>query len=120
MSPTSSPTASPDATARSPCCSRARTARSSRSRAAASVVARDLRIEDATFSGIHVQGPHPISGLVLDDIVVEGPGTMGILINGNAQGDAQADAVVVTGGPGLQNDAPGAWKFSKGAGNRGW
>lgn len=57
---------------------------------------------------------------MLDDIVVEGPGTMGILINGNAQGDAQADAVVVTGGPGLQNDAPGAWKFSKGAGNRGW
>ena len=57
---------------------------------------------------------------MLDDIVVEGPGTMGILINGNAQGDAQADAVVVIGGPGLQNDAPGAWKLSKGAGNRGW
>lgn len=84
------------------------------------VVFRDMRIEGSTFSGLHIQGPHPISGLVLADLEIEGSGTVGILVNDNAHGDAQVDAVVVTGGPGLQNDAPDAWNFNKGAGNRGW
>jgi hypothetical protein len=86
------------------------------------LVVQDLIIADPTYSGIHVQGPNPVTGSSLDGVQVSGAGAAGILINSNAQGGAQASNVTVTGSAkaALQNDAPGAWTFQKGAGNAGW
>lgn len=89
--------------------------------AISNVLFKEILIEDATFSGIHVQGPSTISGLVFKDVKVTGASTAGILINSNAQGSAQADGVVISGvSTGLQNDAGDKWTFQKGGGNSGW
>ena len=86
------------------------------------LVVQDLIITDPTYSGVHVQGPNPVTGSSFDHVQVSDAGAAGILINSNAQGGAQASNVTITGSAkaALQNDAPGAWTFQKGAGNAGW
>ncbi|WP_081865749.1 glycosyl hydrolase family 28-related protein [Chondromyces apiculatus] len=81
----------------------------------------DLHIDDATFSGIHFQGPRTFSDIVFDGIQITGTGATGILINANALGGFQATDVVVTDAAegGLQNDAP-AFTIDRLDGNTGW
>jgi hypothetical protein len=84
---------------------------------------RDLRIQSPTFSGVHVQGPRAIRDFALEDVTIDAPGTVGLLVNGNASGSAQASRVVLTGtaaGHGLQNDAPQTFTFQRTSGNAGW
>ncbi len=86
------------------------------------VVVEDLRIEDSTFSGIHVQGPSDLSSVDLSMIEIEGTATAGIHVEGNAQGSASASHVVVSGAAqgGLRDDSPGTFVFLMGDGNSGW
>jgi hypothetical protein len=86
----------------------------------ANVHVQDLLIESPTFSGIHFQGPKLASGIVLDNVEIRQPGTVGIVVNSNALGGAQASRVIVTGSQGLQNDAPSRFTIEKLAGNGGW
>lgn len=85
----------------------------------AGIVAKDLLIEDATYSGVHVQGPKKVSGQ-LAAIQVTGGTTAGIRVEGNAVGSLELSGVAVSGYPkGAQNDAAG-FQLVKGAGNTGW
>jgi hypothetical protein len=90
--------------------------------AVANVLFKDIDIQDATFSGIHVQGPNQMSAITFDTIAIKGSGTYGIHVDSNANGSAQANAVVVTGSAdgGLDNAAPNTFTFARGAGNTGW
>jgi hypothetical protein len=82
----------------------------------------DLIIADATYAGIHVQGPNPLTGSTLDGVQITGAGAQGIVINSNAQGGVQASNVTIAGSAksALQNDAASAFTVQKGAGNAGW
>ena len=82
---------------------------------------KDITIDSPTFSGVHFGGAQQSTGVTLDGIMVSNPGTLGIWVSSEAHGQAQANNVVVTGGPkGLQNDAPNAFNLQKGAGDVGW
>jgi hypothetical protein len=84
----------------------------------------DLDIRESTFAGILVIGPNTaINGLTLAGVTIANPGTYGIDVDPSAVGFANATNVVVTNpgsGVGLNNQAPGAWTFTRGAGNSGW
>ena len=86
------------------------------------LVVQDLIIADATYAGIHVQGPNPLTGSTLDGVQITGSGAQGIVINSSAQGGVQASNVTITGSAksAVQNDAPSAFTLQKGAGNAGW
>jgi hypothetical protein len=81
-----------------------------------------MNIDDSTYSGIHIQGPNQITGLTFDNVTVKGAGTVGILVNGNAQGSAQATNVIVTGAvdAGLDNSSASTFRFDRLSGNTGW
>jgi hypothetical protein len=82
----------------------------------------DLLIRDATYSGIHFQGPQPFTGVTFTNVQISAPGAQGILVNSSSQGGFQADGLTVTspGKSGLQNDAPNAFTIQKGANDTGW
>jgi hypothetical protein len=82
----------------------------------------DILIEDATYYGLHFEGTQAISDISLERVQIDGYGSAGIWVSGNASGRAQAVDLVVGGAPneGLQNDAPQAFSFERGAGNIGW
>jgi hypothetical protein len=87
------------------------------------VAVRDLRIESPTFSGVQVQGPRQVRELTLEGVTIDAPGTVGLLVNADGNGSADASNVVVTGAPagrGLQNDAAQTFTFRKVSGNSGW
>ncbi|MGZ3455318.1 MAG: glycosyl hydrolase family 28-related protein [Polyangiales bacterium] len=74
----------------------------------------DVEIVDPTFAGLHLQGAHTLSAVVLDNLTIEG----GILVNADAKGHATANGVVVTKGA-LTNESS-AFTFDRGPGNAGW
>jgi hypothetical protein len=53
---------------------------------------RDVDIVDATFSGIHLQGPHRIDDVTFSGVHVSGSGTVPLLVDG--------DGLIYTRGPG--------------------
>jgi hypothetical protein len=59
------------------------------------VVIRDLLIEDATFTGIELDGPNPITAAVFENVRITGTGTSGILIRSNVTGDATFQQVII-------------------------
>lgn len=86
------------------------------------VVLRDLAIVDATFSGLHFQGPHALDGVTIAGVTIGGAGSHGLLVTADARGSATAEGVVVTGAArgGLSNEAGAAFTFQRGPGNAGW
>jgi len=83
----------------------------------------DVEIEDATYAGLLFIGPNDaIDGASLAGITITGAGTYGIAVAPTASGTATAANVVVTSPAtgGLQNGAPSAWTFARGAGDTGW
>ena len=80
---------------------------------------RDLTIQEATFSGIHLQGGHRIDNLRFENIAVNAPGTSGIRVNHDANGAAVAHGLVVTRG-GLDDQSRGVFTWTREAGNSGW
>ena len=87
------------------------------------LVVRDLVIEDATFSGIQIEGSYPITSAVFDHIDVKGAGEYGILLQSNVAGDATFSFVTVSGSvkDAILNNAPKLlFKFTLGEGNSGW
>jgi hypothetical protein len=88
------------------------------------VQVQDVRIEDATFSGIFFIGPKDaINSVALTGVTIANPGTYGIEVDPTAVGSATAMGVVVTNpgaGSGLNNQSPSSWTFHRGPGNSGW
>ena len=82
----------------------------------------DVDIVDATFSGLHVQGPQAIDGLVLDGVRIDGAGSYGVFLDGDAHGGANASNVIVraTSAGGLRDATGGKFVITRGAGNVGW
>jgi hypothetical protein len=82
---------------------------------------RELSIVDATFFGLHFEGTQEISDMRFDGVRIDGYGTAGIWVAGNANGSVQTSDVVVTGelGKGLQHDGT-AFSFERGSANSGW
>ncbi len=83
------------------------------------IVVQDLVVQDATFSGVHLQGPNRIDDLRLQNVTVSAPGTSGIRMNADAKGAATANGVVVTRG-GMDDQTRGAFVWTREAGNSGW
>jgi Pectate lyase superfamily protein len=83
----------------------------------------DVDIEDATFGGVFFIGPKDsIDGAQLTNLTINGAGTYGLVVDPTASGSATATNVVVTNPAvgGMQNGAPSAWTFTRGAGDIGW
>jgi hypothetical protein len=82
---------------------------------------RDLAIESPTFSGVHMQGPQRLEDVVLEDVRIEAPGSVGVLVNANARGVVRAAGMVMKDAPrALENAAGSAFVLEKGSGNVGW
>jgi hypothetical protein len=79
----------------------------------------DLTIEDATFSGIHLQGGQRIDNLRFQNVAVNAPGTSGIRLNYDANGSGIANGLVVTRG-GMDDQSRGVFTWTREAGNSGW
>jgi len=86
------------------------------------VVVQDTLIQDSIDAGILFQGPFQISGVTLSNIQDSGAVMQGILVTSNATGSAQISGIVVLSptGPALENDAGTSWIFMEGAGNYGF
>jgi alpha-1,3-glucanase-like protein len=79
----------------------------------------DLLIQDASYSGIHLQGANRIDNLRFQNVTISAPGTVGIRLNSDANGVATANTVVVTRG-GMEDLSKGAFSWIREAGNSGW
>jgi hypothetical protein len=79
----------------------------------------DLTIQDATYSGIHLQGTHRIDGLRFQNVSVNAAGTSGIRVNWDANGNAVANGVAVTRG-GMDDQSRGVFAWTRETGNSGW
>jgi hypothetical protein len=79
----------------------------------------DLTIQDATFSGIDLQGPNRIDNLRFENVAINAPGTSGIHLSSDANGTATANGVVVSQG-GLDDQSRGVFTWTREAGNSGW
>ena len=91
--------------------------------AIAGVSISDVDIENPTYAGLFFTGPNDtIDGVTLANITIGGASTYGIEVASTASGSATATNVIVTtpGEGGLDNAAPTAWTFTRGAGNTGW
>jgi hypothetical protein len=82
-------------------------------------VVQDMLIQDASFSGIHIQGGYRIDNLRFQNVNVVAPGTAGIRLNFDANGVATANTLVVTRG-GMDDQSKGAFSWNREAGNSGW
>jgi hypothetical protein len=87
--------------------------------AMAGFLVQDLTIQEATFSGIHLQGPNRIDNLRFQNVAINSPGTNGIRLNSDANGSATANGVVVSQG-GMDDQSRGAFTWTREAGNSGW
>jgi hypothetical protein len=79
----------------------------------------DLTIQDATFSGIDLQGPGRIDNLRFQNVAINAPGTSGIHLTSDANGTATANGVVVSKG-GMDDQSRGVFIWTREAGNLGW
>ena len=84
------------------------------------LVVRDIAIDSPTYSGIHIQGPGPVSAASFEQISVASPGTWGVYVTN--KGAATFSSVVVTrpGKDGLFDVTAGDFVITRGAGNSGW
>ncbi|HEY0736577.1 MAG TPA: glycosyl hydrolase family 28-related protein [Herpetosiphonaceae bacterium] len=86
------------------------------------LVVDDLIIDSPTYSGIHIQGPANLSNITLGNIYITNPGSYGILINRNATGGATFNGVSVSNpiAGGLRDETNGTFALTRGTGNSGW
>ncbi|MBV9791648.1 MAG: hypothetical protein JOZ51_25855 [Chloroflexi bacterium] len=82
----------------------------------------DLIIDSPTYAGIHIQGPAQLSDTTLANIRVANAGSYGVLINGKATGGATFNGVNVSGpiAGGLHDETNGTFALTRGTGNSGW
>lgn len=87
------------------------------------IVVKDLLIDDATFTGIEIEGSHAITDSSFTGIEIHNPGTNGIFLHSDISGEVTFSNVIVT-NPGkvaLLNNAPKLkFKLDLGEGNSGW
>lgn len=87
------------------------------------LVVDDMLIDSPTFAGIELQGSYPITASTLEHITVESAGTSGIHLGSNLQGDVSFSSVTVidSGKEPLTNYAPRLkFQLIDGNGNSGW
>jgi hypothetical protein len=87
--------------------------------AMAGFLVQDLTVQDATFAGIHLQGPHRIDDLRFQNVAIDAPGTSGIRVNWDANGAAVANGLVVSRG-GMDDQSRGVFVWTRETGNSGW
>jgi hypothetical protein len=87
------------------------------------IVVKDLLIDDATFTGIEIEGSQAITDSSFTGIEIHNPGTNGIFLHSDISGEVTFSNVIVT-NPGkvaLLNNAPKLkFKLDLGEGNSGW
>lgn len=79
----------------------------------------DVELVDPTFSGLHLQGPGRLDGLTFSRVHVRGSARFGVDIDGDANGSATFEHLVITGSPGLSNESK-SFSVIRGDGNEGW
>jgi hypothetical protein len=87
------------------------------------LLVKDLLIEDATFSGIEIEGSHAIQDASFENIKVTGSGTDGILLHSDLSGEVSFSQIVVqnSGEKNLLNYSPKLnFIIHLGEGNQGW
>jgi hypothetical protein len=88
------------------------------------VAVRDLLIDSPTFSGVQIDGPHRLAGVIFDNVRIVGPATYGIEVRATGAGSgAIFNAVSVSGAieGGLHGAPPGGpFSLTRGLGNSGW
>lgn len=84
---------------------------------------RELLIDEATFSGIELEGSYAITNTLLAEITVERPAGYGIVLRSNLSGNVTFSGVTVSdpGKEALLNYAPSqGFQLDLGEGNAGW
>lgn len=87
------------------------------------LVVKDLLIDNATFTGIQLEGPYPITSATFADIEIMNAGTNGIYLSSNLAGDATFSATTIqnSGAEALLNYAPKLhFSLHLGEANQGW
>ena len=87
------------------------------------LVVRDLLIDGATFAGIELDGPYPLTNAIFENIEIHDAGTNGIYLSSNLEGDATFSDVTISnsGREAILNYAPKLpFELKLGAGNHGW
>ncbi|QAY67568.1 right-handed parallel beta-helix repeat-containing protein [Paenibacillus protaetiae] len=79
-------------------------------------------IQDATQSGISIEGPKALGNTTISNNTIEGAGGYGIWITKDAAGNAAFEKVNVSGAAlgGILNDAGANFEVQKGKANTGW
>ncbi|MFN8443802.1 MAG: glycosyl hydrolase family 28-related protein [Caldilineaceae bacterium] len=85
------------------------------------IVVKDLLIDSPSFSGLQIQGPHPLSATTVSNIQILNAGTVGILISPDASGQASFDSVKVSNATaGGLSTAGNRFMIERGSANQGW
>jgi hypothetical protein len=87
------------------------------------LVVSDMLIDSPTFTGIELEGSYPITSATIEQVEVKRPGTWGIFLHSNLEGDVALSSVAVSnpGKEGLLDYAPKLlFKLIKGNQNSGW
>ncbi len=83
----------------------------------------NLLIQDATFSGIEIEGSHAVNDITFDGVQVENAGTDGLFLHSDLSGQVSLANTVVSGAAksALLDNAPkNKFQLSLGDGNQGW
>jgi hypothetical protein len=88
----------------------------------AGLLVKDIVIDSPTFSGLHIQGPSPLTGAMFDNIMINDAGGFGILLKAMSAGQGTFTNVTVMRAArgGLSAEPSATFTASKGAGNSGW
>jgi hypothetical protein len=87
------------------------------------VVIRDLIIDGSTFTGIELEGSHPIDSTSIENVQISNSGTDGIYLHSDLSGKVEFSSVSVTKSAksALVNNSPKLkFELDKGSGNEGW
>jgi hypothetical protein len=85
------------------------------------LVFRDLLITDSTAAGFEVAGPFRISGCTLDNVLILGSGSYGLLASSDAKGNCDAtDSIVQKSRQQPLLNSSVDWAYTKGSGSFGW
>jgi hypothetical protein len=86
------------------------------------IVVRDIVIDSPTFSGVQIDGEHPLSDATFQGVRIVNAETYGIEIGASATGGATFTSVAVEGAKsgGLRDALGGGFTITRGADNSGW
>ena len=84
------------------------------------LLVRDIEIDSPTYSGIHIQGPGPVSAASFEQISVDRPGTWGVYVTNKGAATFRAVVVARPGRDGLFDVTSGGFVITRGEGNSGW